>query len=91
MCGSLSGRESGTHVYEKLAQVHKAKPVYVLSSHSHYYVADNFDTDHWRERFNGNAMAQLLLHYVVAGGAHVAEYFDGRPQRFPPSISRGLG
>jgi hypothetical protein len=31
------------------------------------------DTDHWRERFGGNTMAQLLLHYVVAGGAHAAE------------------
>jgi len=46
------------------------------------------DTDHWRERFNGKTMGQLLLHYVVAGGAHVAEYFDACPQRFPPSISR---
>jgi hypothetical protein len=48
------------------------------------------DTDHWRERFSGNTMAQLLLHYVVAGGAHVAEYFDGNPERFPPSVSREL-
>jgi hypothetical protein len=48
------------------------------------------DTDHWRERFTGNTMAQLLLHYVVAGGAHAAEYFDGGPQRFPPSITDGL-
>ena len=47
-------------------------------------------TDHWRERFTGNTMAQLLLHYVVAGGPHSAEYFDGNPHRFPPSISEGL-
>ena len=46
------------------------------------------DTDHWRERFDGNTMAQLLLHYVVAGGSHAAEYFDGQQQRFPPSVSR---
>ena len=46
------------------------------------------DTDHWRERFSGNTMAQLLLHYVVAGGAHVAEYFDKWPQRFPPSVTQ---
>jgi hypothetical protein len=48
------------------------------------------EKDHWRERFDGNAMAQLLLHYVVAGGAHAAEYFDGWPERFPPSISHRL-
>jgi hypothetical protein len=27
---------------------------------------------------------------VVEGGAHAAEYFDGNPHRFPPSISEGL-
>jgi len=48
------------------------------------------ETEHWRERFTGNAMGQLLLHYVVAGGAFAAHYFDGCPQRFPPSISGGL-
>jgi hypothetical protein len=47
------------------------------------------DTDHWRERFSGNTMVQLLLHYVVAAGPRAADYFDGRPQRFPPSISQG--
>jgi hypothetical protein len=44
-------------------------------------------TDHWRERFTGNAMGQMFLHYVIAGGAYASNYFDGHPQRFPPSIS----
>ena len=48
------------------------------------------ETEHWRERFDGNAMGQLLLHYVIAGGQHAAHYFDGCPQRFPPSVSQGL-
>jgi len=48
------------------------------------------EIDHWRERFTGNAMGQVLLHYVIADGPHVAEYFDGNPHRFPPSISEGL-
>jgi hypothetical protein len=48
------------------------------------------ETDHWRERFTGNTMAQVLLHYVVAAGPHAADYFDGNPHRFPPSISEGL-
>jgi hypothetical protein len=48
------------------------------------------ETDHWRERFTGSAMGQLLLHYVVAGGAQAANYFDGNPHRFPPSISEAL-
>jgi hypothetical protein len=45
---------------------------------------------HWRERFTGNTMGQLFLHYVVADGPHAAHSFDGDPGRFPPSISAGL-
>ena len=48
------------------------------------------ETDHWRARFSGSSMGQVLLHYVVAGGAHTADYFDGNPHRFPPSVSEGL-
>ena len=44
------------------------------------------EIDHWRERFIGSAMGQLFLHYVVAGGTNAAHYFDGHPQRFPPSV-----
>lgn len=47
-------------------------------------------TDHWRERFTGNAMGQIFLHYVVADGPSAALCFDGHPQRFPPSITEGL-
>jgi hypothetical protein len=47
-------------------------------------------TDHWRERFTGRTMGQIFLHYVVAGGPNVRDYFDGYPHRFPPSVSAGL-
>ncbi|HNP71023.1 MAG TPA: hypothetical protein PLO33_06020 [Kouleothrix sp.] len=47
-------------------------------------------TDHWRERFTGNTMGQIFLHYVIADGEYANCYFDGNPQRFPPSISEGL-
>ncbi len=45
------------------------------------------EAEHWRERFTGNAMGQIFLHYVVAGGRFAAHSFDGQPDRFPPSIS----
>ena len=45
---------------------------------------------HWRERFTGNTMGQLFLHYVVADRPRAAHYFDGYPQRFPPSISERI-
>jgi hypothetical protein len=48
------------------------------------------ETEHWRERFTGNAMGQLFVHYVVADGPYAANSFDGNPERFPPSISRRL-
>jgi len=39
-------RESGEKAYDKLLAFHKqtSKPVYVLSSHSHYYLENIFDT-----------------------------------------------
>ena len=47
-------------------------------------------TDHWRDPFTGHTLGQIFLHYVVAGGEQAAHYFDGHPQRFPPSVSAGL-
>lgn len=46
------------------------------------------ETDHWREPFNGNTLGQIFLHYVVKDGPNAEHYFDGNPDRFPPSISR---
>jgi hypothetical protein len=48
------------------------------------------ETEHWREPFTGNTMGQMFLHYVVADGPHAENYFDGNPNRFPPSITQGL-
>jgi hypothetical protein len=48
------------------------------------------ETEHWRERFTGNTLGQIFLHYVVEGGPLAALYFDSNPHRFPPSISEGL-
>ena len=50
-----------------------------------------YETEHWRERFTGNTLGQIFLHYVVAEGPFAGQYFDGHPERFPPSISDGLG
>jgi hypothetical protein len=45
------------------------------------------EAEHWRERFTGNTMGQIFLHYVEVGGRFAQNYFDGHPDRFPPSIS----
>ena len=48
------------------------------------------ETDHWRPAFTGRSMGQLFLHYVIKDGALARHYFDGNPERFPPSIFEGL-
>jgi hypothetical protein len=48
------------------------------------------ETDHWRDRFVGNSMGQIFLHYVQVNGRYASNYFDGYPQRFPPSVSEGV-
>ncbi len=49
MCDSADGMRSGLHVYGQLIEARKHKPVYVLASHSHYYMADIFNTRHWND------------------------------------------
>lgn len=48
------------------------------------------EASHWRERFTGNVLGQIFLHYVRKDGSRADNYFDGNPGRFPPSVSEGL-
>jgi hypothetical protein len=50
---SMNESEDGTHTGEKVYRAllelqKKGKKVYVLASHSHYYMRDIFNTKHWR-------------------------------------------
>jgi hypothetical protein len=49
---SEAGTESGLRVYADLLRVQKRdhKRVYVLASHSHYFMDGTFNTDYWRAR-----------------------------------------
>lgn len=49
MCASSAGIRSGEHVYTLLAAAQQRKPVYVLASHEHYYLAHVYDTAYWRD------------------------------------------
>ena len=69
MCSSMSGRESGVHAYSRLVQAQRSKHVYVLSSHSHFYLADVYDTEHWHESANG-----VVLPGWVVGTAGAERY-----------------
>jgi hypothetical protein len=43
-----AGTTSGEIVYGKLLALQKKKKVYVLASHSHYFMQDIYNTSHWR-------------------------------------------
>jgi hypothetical protein len=49
MSDTVQAEQSGRRVYADLLQAQAAgKRVYVLSSHSHFYMADLFDTAYWK-------------------------------------------
>lgn len=48
------------------------------------------EASHWRERFTGQALGQVFLHYVRKDGPYARDYFDRIPGRFPPSVTEGL-
>jgi hypothetical protein len=81
MCMSMSGRTSGLYVYTRLALANKSRHVYVLSSHSHFYLADVYDTAHWRDPANG---AVVLPGWVV-GTAGAERY------ALPAEVTPGVG
>jgi hypothetical protein len=56
MCASTDGLRSGLRVYGKLAELKKHKPVYLLASHSHYYLADIYNTPHWTDTASLNGV-----------------------------------
>ncbi len=51
-------------VYEKLLEVRRRKPVYVLSSHSHFVMEGIFNTRYWQE--HGSVLPGWI---IGAGGA----------------------
>jgi hypothetical protein len=54
-----NGTVSGETVYKALFKLQEKKKVYVLASHSHYYLLDIYNTRHWRNR------GQVLPGWIV--------------------------
>lgn len=48
------------------------------------------EVGHWCDTFQGQAMAQIFLHYVRRDGEHAGLAFDGQPDRFPPGVTAPL-
>jgi hypothetical protein len=74
---SEAGTESGLRVYADLLKVKKRdhKRVYVLASHSHYFMDGTFNTDYWR------AHGGILPGWII-GTAGAVRY------KLPPDASR---
>jgi hypothetical protein len=71
MCGSDAGMASGEHVYRKLIEAQdRHKRVYILASHSHYYLANVFNTGYWRDPAHH---ARVLPGWIV-GSAGAERY-----------------
>ena len=49
MSNAPTAEDTGVKVYERLLEVRKTKPVYVLSSHSHFVMEGVFNTRYWQE------------------------------------------
>lgn len=62
---SPQGEASGHEVYRKLLALQSKKKVYVLASHSHYYMEDIFNTQYWKS--NGGILPGWI---VGTAGAH---------------------
>jgi len=69
------GCETGKHVYEALLKLHEKKNVYVLASHSHFYMDKLFD---------GQPSGHRLPGWIV-GTAGAIRY------RLPPNVDPGPG
>ena len=62
MCATARGIASGEQVYRELLKVKDAgKHVYVLASHSHFYLANVFDTPYWNSRRSGSVLPGWII------------------------------
>jgi len=75
---SAQGIAGGVKVYRALLDLQKKeKKVYVLASHSHYFMMDIFNTGHWRK--NGGILPGWIVgtagaqRYVLPAGADLAK------------------
>jgi hypothetical protein len=73
---SPQGIYSGRCVYKSLAKAQTStnKPVYVLASHSHFYMKDIYDTEFWRKHG-----ATVLTGWIIGTAGAVRYRLPGNP------------
>lgn len=81
MCASRQGIDSGEHVYRTLLRAREAgRHVYVLASHSHFYLDNIFDTPYRRSPAGGGVLDGWII------GTAGAERYP-----LPDGIAKGEG
>ena len=70
MCSTDAGIASGRAAYRALAAASATRHVYVLASHSHYFLDNLYDTQYWRDARNGGA----VLSGWIVGTAGAVRY-----------------
>ena len=81
MCSTSDGITSGRAVYKALVHARQAahKKVYVLASHSHFYLENAYNTPYWNDPKNGG----VVLPGWVVGTAGAVRY------KLPPDLPPG--
>jgi hypothetical protein len=81
MCSSPQGIASGRAVYRALVHARQAahKNVYVLASHSHFYLENAYNTSYWNDPKQGG----VVLPGWVIGSAGAVRY------KLPPNLPPG--
>jgi len=81
MCSTSDGITSGRAVYKALVHAHHAahKKVYVLASHSHFYLENAYNTPYWKDPRNGGT----VLPGWIVGTAGAVRY------KLPPNLPPG--
>ncbi|MBV9761133.1 MAG: metallophosphoesterase [Acidobacteriaceae bacterium] len=77
---TLLGTEGGREVYRRLLELKNHKPVYVLASHSHYYMKGIYETGYWK------AHGGVLPGWIV--GTAGAERYK-LPDPLPEGMQKG--
>jgi hypothetical protein len=86
MCQSTDGRASGRAVYRALVHAQQVahKHVYVLASHSHFFLANIFNTSYWKDPKNSGT----VLPGWIVGTAGAVRY--KLPLDLPPDTAQGV-
>lgn len=61
MGDSEAGLETGMRVYRRLIDAQRRKPVYVVATHAHYYLANIFDTARLKSESGGKTLPGWII------------------------------